>query len=53
MVEDSVQSEQPEHVSSFSPPEDLAKLETFSEPDTKGSETRRSRRRQHEHTENK
>jgi hypothetical protein len=45
-------NEQPEQVLSFSLPEDLAKLETFSEPETK-TETRKSRRRHHEHIEDK
>jgi hypothetical protein len=41
-------SEQPEQVLSFSPPENLEKMETFSEPDTKDSETKRHRRKHSE-----
>ena len=44
-IQESVQSEQPEPTLSFTPPDDLVKLEIFSEPNLKGAETKRTRRK--------
>jgi hypothetical protein len=49
VVEDSGQSEQPEQASSFSPPEDLTKMETFSGTEAK-NETKKPRRKHSEHS---